>query len=44
MERDRMFTDRLFEVTNRLKLPMIEIDTAMNEAELARQVTQTFGL
>jgi hypothetical protein len=44
LERDRMFTDRLFEETKRLKLPIIEIDTAMNEGELARQVTQTFGL
>jgi 2-phosphoglycerate kinase len=44
LERDRMFTDRLLEETKRLELPIIEIDTAMNEGELARQVTQTFGL
>lgn len=44
LERDRMFTDRLFEETKHLELPVIEIDTAMNEGELARQVTQAFGL
>lgn len=44
LERDRMFTDRLVEETKRLELPVIEIDTAMNEVELARQVTQVFGL
>ena len=44
LERDRIFTDRLFEETKRLKLPVIEIDTAMNEVELVRQVTQAFGL
>jgi len=43
-QRGRMFADRLFEETKRLELPVIEIDTAMNEAELARQVTQAFGL
>ncbi|GAB3982430.1 hypothetical protein GCM10029978_086110 [Actinoallomurus acanthiterrae] len=44
LERDRMFTDRLFEETKRLDLPVIEVDTAMNEAELAGRVTQAFGL
>jgi hypothetical protein len=44
LERDRVFTDHLFEETKRLELPVIEIDTAMNEGELARQVTQAFGL
>ena len=44
LERDRMFTDRLFEETLRLKLPVIELDTVMTEDELARQVTQAFGL
>jgi hypothetical protein len=39
-----MFTDRLIEEAKRLELPIIEIDTAMNEGELATQVTQTFGL
>ena len=44
LERDRMFTDRLFEETRRLALPVIEIDTVMNEDELAEKVTQAFGL
>jgi 2-phosphoglycerate kinase len=44
LEHDRMFTDRLVEETKRLELPVIEIDTVMNESELARQVTQAFGL
>ncbi len=34
----------LFEQTRRLDLPAIEIDTATNEDELARRVTQAFGL
>jgi 2-phosphoglycerate kinase len=44
LERDRMFTDRLFEETKRLELPVIEVDTAMHELELAGRVTQAFGL
>lgn len=44
LDRDRMFTDRLVKETKRLELPIIEIDTAMNEDELVRQVTQAFGL
>lgn len=44
LERDRMFTDRLFEETKRLDLPAIEIDTTMSEDELAGQVAQVFGL
>ncbi|WP_433184854.1 hypothetical protein [Actinoallomurus sp. CA-150999] len=44
LERDRMFTDRLFEETKRLELPVIEVDTAMNEAELVGRVTRAFGL
>jgi 2-phosphoglycerate kinase len=44
LERDRIFTDRLVDETKRLELPVIKIDTAMNEGELARQVTQAFGL
>lgn len=44
LERDRMFTDRLFETTMRLGLPVITIDITMDENELTRQVTQTFGL
>jgi 2-phosphoglycerate kinase len=44
LDRDRMFTDRLLKETKRLELPAIEIDTAMDEGELASQVTQAFGL
>jgi 2-phosphoglycerate kinase len=44
LERDRMFTDRLFAETTRLELSVIEINTTMGEDELVRQVTQTFGL
>ncbi|MEU8804363.1 hypothetical protein [Spirillospora sp. NPDC048819] len=43
LERDRMFTDRLFEETKRLDLPVIEIDTTMNEDESAGLVMQAFG-
>jgi hypothetical protein len=44
LERDRMFTDRPFEETKRLELSVIKVDTAMNEGELVRQLTQAFGL
>ncbi|MEV0398999.1 hypothetical protein [Actinoallomurus sp. NPDC050550] len=44
LERDRMFTDRLFEETKRLELPVIEVDTTMPEDEVAGRVTQAFGL
>ncbi|MEU8797524.1 hypothetical protein [Spirillospora sp. NPDC048819] len=44
LERDRMFTDRLFEDTKHLELPVIEIDTTMNQDESTRRVTQAFGL
>ncbi len=44
LERDRMFTDRLFQETKRLELPVIEIDTATSEDELVGQVTRAFGL
>jgi len=44
LERDRMFTEHLFEETKLLELPSVEIDTAMSEDELARQVAQAFGL
>ena len=44
LNRDRMFTDRLVEETKRLQRPVIEIDTALTEDELSRQVTQAFGL
>jgi hypothetical protein len=44
LERDRMFTERLYEETKRLELPVIEVDAAMSEDEIVRQVTQAFGL
>jgi 2-phosphoglycerate kinase len=44
LERDRIFTDRLVDETKRLELPVIKIDTAMNEGDLVRRVTQAFGL
>jgi hypothetical protein len=44
LERDRMFTDRLSEETKRFELPAIEVDTAMSEKELFRQVAEMFTL
>jgi 2-phosphoglycerate kinase len=44
LERDRMFTDRLAQETKRLGLPVIEIDIAMSEDELAAEVAHAFGL
>jgi len=44
LERDRMFTDRLREETNRLALPVIEIDTTTDEDALAARVAQALGL
>jgi 2-phosphoglycerate kinase len=44
LERDRRFTDRLRQEARPLDLPVIEISTAMTEDELARRVTEVFGL
>ena len=44
LERDRMFTDHLYEETQRFELPFIEVDTAMTEDDLAERVTRLFGL
>lgn len=44
LERDRMFTDRLYEETKRLDLPAIEVDTTMTEDDLAERLTEAFGL
>ncbi|WP_242902835.1 hypothetical protein [Actinomadura terrae] len=44
LERDRMFTDRLFEESKELGLPAIEVDTAMGEDELTDRVTRELGL
>jgi 2-phosphoglycerate kinase len=44
LERDRMFTDKLLEETQRLELPSVQVDVAMTEDELTRRVTLAFGL
>src|SRR5215213_8270478 len=44
LERDRMFTEILREETARLGLPAIEVDTTSTEDDLARRVTDIFGL
>lgn len=44
LDRDRMFTDHLREETARLHLPAIEVDATMGENDLARRVTELFGL
>jgi 2-phosphoglycerate kinase len=43
-ERDRMFTDLLYEETKRLDLRVIEVDTNLTEDDLAEQVGGAFGL
>jgi hypothetical protein len=44
LERDRMFTDILREETARLEVPTIEVDAKMTEDDLAKRVTEVFGL
>ena len=44
LERDRMFTDILREETARLELPAIEVDATMTEDDLAKRVTEVFGV
>jgi 2-phosphoglycerate kinase len=44
LERDRMFTERLYVETKDLELPVIEVDTTMTEDELADRVTEGFRL
>jgi hypothetical protein len=44
LERDRIFTDLLREETARLGLLAIEVDTKTTEDDLARRVTEVFGL
>lgn len=44
LERDRMFTDMLRAETSRLGLQIIEVDTTTTEDDLARRVTDVFGL
>jgi len=44
LERDRLFTERLSEETERLELRAIEVDTAMTEDDLAGRVAEAFGI
>jgi 2-phosphoglycerate kinase len=44
VERDRMFTDRLYEEPKRLGLHVIEVHTTMTEDDLVEQATDGFGL
>jgi 2-phosphoglycerate kinase len=44
LERDRMFTELLFEEAKRLDLRVIEVDSTMTEDDLTERVTETFGL
>jgi hypothetical protein len=44
LERDRMFTDILREETARLGLQSVEIDPSTTEDDLAKRVTDLFGL
>jgi hypothetical protein len=44
LERDRMFTDILSEETARLEVPAIEVDATLTEDDLAKRVTEVFGL
>ena len=44
LERDRMFTDVLREQTARMGFPAMEVHTTTTEDDLARRVTNLFGL
>jgi 2-phosphoglycerate kinase len=44
LERDRLFTNILREETARLEVPAIEVNAAMTEDDLAKRVTEVFGL
>jgi len=44
LERDRMFTERLREETERLELRAIDVDTTVTEDGLDELVRETFGL
>ena len=44
LERDRLFTDMLREETARLGLHGIEVDTTTSEDDLAKRVTNMFGV
>jgi 2-phosphoglycerate kinase len=44
LERDQMFTERLRRETERLGLPVIELDTTLTEDDVAQRVMEVFGL
>jgi hypothetical protein len=44
LDRDAMFTQRLYEEAKLLELNTIEVDTTMTVDDLARRVTEPFGL
>ena len=44
LERDRIFTERLYEEAERLELRVIEVDVTMTEDDLAQWVTEAFGI
>jgi hypothetical protein len=44
LERDRIFTERLYGEAKRLDLRVIEVDATMTEDDLAERVTEVFGL
>lgn len=44
LERDRMFTEWLYQDAKRLELPVIEVDTTMTEDDLTALVAEAFGL
>ena len=44
LERDRIFTERLYEEAERLELRVIEVDVTMTEDDLAQRVTEAFGI
>lgn len=43
LERDRMFTERLVEETNRLSLPAVHVESGMSEDELTAVVAEVLG-
>lgn len=44
LERDRMFTEIVRDETARLEVPAIDVDSTNNEDDVAKQVTEVFGL
>ena len=44
LERDRIFTEGLYEEAERLELRVIEVDVTMTEDDLAQRVTEAFGI